>query len=109
MKHKIALFYCFAFAISWASWLLMFSVYQNSNTIDLITLFFSTIGSLGPLISLVIIEKSSRKEIEVAKILSTIKIRDIDRRWLLSAIFAFPVITLLANLFYFIIGWQGTA
>jgi hypothetical protein len=85
----------------------MFSVYQNSDTIDLITLFFSTIGGLGPLISLVIIEKLSRKEIEVTKILSTIKIRGIDRRWLLSAIFALPVMTLLGILFDSIIGWQG--
>ena len=107
VKHKIVLFYCFAFALSWASWLLMFSVYQNSDTIDLITLFFSTIGCLGPLISLVIIEKLSRKEIEVEKILSTIKIRGLDRGWLLSAIFALPVMTLLGNLFYSIIGWQG--
>lgn len=74
LKYRIVLFYSFAFAISWTFWFLMSSVYQRSSTIDVITLTFSTIGGLGPLISLGVLEKLSRKDIEVENILSMIKI-----------------------------------
>lgn len=117
VRHKIALFYLLAFAISWPAWFLMSVVYrrgdpivlilQEGDQIGLIALVFSAVGGLGPLISLSILEKLSKKEIDVEAIVSGIKIRDAGKRWLVPAIFAFPAVTVLGNLVYFWLGREG--
>lgn len=79
IKHKVIFFYLFAFLISWIFWFGMFFYYgstETSNSTDYFALLVpSSLGGLGPLISLIILEKLTKKEVEVKKILGTAKIR----------------------------------
>ena len=56
LRYKIVLFYAFTFAISWLAWFFMARVYQGGQLTPVVYLF-STMGALGPLLSLVILEK----------------------------------------------------
>jgi membrane protease YdiL (CAAX protease family) len=69
-----------------------------------VTLFFSTIGGLGPLLSLVLVEKLSGKEEVVKDIFSRIRIRNTNICWVLTAALIYPIITLLSQLLYALIG-----
>jgi membrane protease YdiL (CAAX protease family) len=69
-----------------------------------ITLAFSTVGGLGPLLSLILAEKLSGREEVVKDILSRIRIKHINVRWALTAALIYPIITLLSQLLYALIG-----
>ena len=56
LKNKGILFSVFTFAISWSAWFLMACLYQDGQLTPVVYLF-STAGALGPLLSLVILEK----------------------------------------------------
>jgi uncharacterized protein len=111
IKYKIVFFYLFAFLISWTFWLAMFFFYDgNAKTIsaDYFALLIpSTLGALGPLLSLGILERLTKKEIEVNQIIATAKIRHANKRWFIPAIFAFPIIVVLGNFLSFSFGWEG--
>jgi len=111
IKYKIVFFYLFAFLISWTFWLGMFFFYggnATTNSADYFTLLIpSTLGALGPLLSLAILEKLTKKEIEVNQIIATAKIRHANKLWFIPAIFAFPIIAVLGNFLYFLLGWEG--
>ena len=57
MKHKLILFYAFAYAVSWTLWYLIYLRYTEVGAMDLIVLALS-IGRAGPIISLAILERS---------------------------------------------------
>jgi len=103
VKHKILLFYVFTFTISWLSWFLMSRVYQGGDPTPLVYVF-STLGGLGPLLSLLILDRLSGKAISINQNLSQIRFRGAGRIWFLPAIFILPVITILADLGYFLAG-----
>lgn len=106
-RYKIVFFYVFTFAISWPAWFLMARVYQGGQLTPMVYLF-STLGALGPLLSLVILEKLSQKAISVKQILAQIKLRGAKNGWFLPAIFALPIITLLGNGGYYLLGREAT-
>lgn len=106
-KYKIVFFYIFAFAISWTAWFLMARLYQSGQITPVVYLF-STLGALGPLLSLVILEKLSQQAISVKQILGQIRLRGAKSGWFLPAIFALPVITLVGNVGYFLLGREAT-
>jgi membrane protease YdiL (CAAX protease family) len=99
-KHKVVFFYLFSFAISWSAWFVMARIVAITPGVDALTLAFSTIGGLGPLISLLILEKMTSKGVVVEDILSKIKLRGPRWHWFLPAIFSYPFITILGQLMY---------
>ncbi|MGC9358168.1 MAG: CPBP family intramembrane glutamic endopeptidase [Anaerolineae bacterium] len=104
LRYKTLLFYVFTFVISWISWLLMSWVYDGGE-LSPVVYIFSSLGGLGPLLSLVILEKLSQKAISVRDILGQIRIRKAERPWwFLPAIFALPLITILGNVGYVLLG-----
>ncbi len=105
LKNQLVVFYGFAFLISWASWTIMYLVYQGSEP-SLVVYIFSSIGGLGPLLALAILQKLSSGEISVRQILSQIKIRQTEKRWFIPAIFAIPMCTILGNLIYYVAGQE---
>lgn len=105
LKYKTVLFYVFAFVISWLAWFLMSRVYDGNQPSPLVYVF-STIGGLGPLIALVILDKLSKQGISVRQILSQIKIRKAKIAWFVPAIFALPLITVVGNIGYFLLGQE---
>lgn len=106
LKYKIVFFYSFTFAISWSAWFLMARVYQGGQLTPVVYLA-STVGALGPLLALVILEKLSQKAISVKQILGQSRLRGAKTGWFLPAIFALPVITLVGNGGYFLLGQEA--
>jgi hypothetical protein len=102
-KHRLVFFYVFAFIISWAAWILMSRVYTGGQP-GMLTYLFSSVGGLGPLLSLLLLQTLTRQEINLKDILSKIKIRGVKNPWAVPAIAGIPVITLLGNIGYFILG-----
>lgn len=102
-KHRILFFYIFAFVIAWSAWFGMSRVYQGGDPSPIVYVF-STLGGLGPLLSLFILEKLTRNEITVKQVLSQIRFRKASVGWFLLAIFTLPVLTLLGNVIAF---WMG--
>ena len=96
MKNKLIIFYVFAFAVSWTLWYFMYLRYTEVGSMDLIVFAFS-IGGAGPIISLVILEKISKKEIVVDEILNTIRLKDTQKRWFILTVFAYPLILIAFN------------
>ncbi len=107
LKHKIFFFYLFTFSISWISWFIMSLIYDEGDP-TLIVYVFSTLGGLGPLFSLLILERVTRNEVSVKQILSQIRIRRAWSNWFLPAIFALPIITLLGTVGNYFIGNEGS-
>lgn len=105
LKYKLVLFYTFTFAISWPVWFLMAHLYQGGQPTPVVY-FFSTLGALGPLLALVILEKLSQKAISVKQIFGLIRLRSAKTGWFLPAIFALPVLTLVGNGGYFLLGQE---
>jgi membrane protease YdiL (CAAX protease family) len=72
---------------------------------DLIV-FALSIGGAGPIISLVILEKISKKEIVVDEILNTIKLKDTQKRWFILTVFVYPLILIAGNLMNYAFGLE---
>lgn len=106
LKRRLVFFYGFTFLISWTFWLLMSLVYQGGQP-GVLTYAFSTLGGLGPLISLFLLQKLTDEKISVKAILSTIRIREIRNPWAVLAIFGLPVITVLGSIGYTLIGLEN--
>jgi membrane protease YdiL (CAAX protease family) len=102
-KNKLVLFYVFAFAISWVAWGVMYLIYDGSTTTPVIYLF-SSIGGLGPLLSLLALQKLTKQAFTIKQVLSQINIRQAKAQWVLPAVFAIPGITVLANLLVHLLG-----
>ncbi len=102
-KHRIVFFYVFSFLISWPAWFIMSLVYDG-NQPGLIVYVFSTVGGLGPLLSLLLLEKLTGGEISIKQVFSQIKFKPTQKIWFVLAIFAIPLIAIISNLGYH---WMG--
>ena len=80
--------------------------YIEVGEMDLIGYILS-IGGAGPIISLVILEKISKKEIVVDEILNKIRLKDTQMRWFALTIFAFPLILIAGNLINYLFGFEN--
>lgn len=105
IKHKVFYFYGIAFAISWLAWFLMSRVYQGGSPTPVVYVL-SSIGGVGPLLALSILDRASHKDISLKQVLSQIKIRNTRKVWFIFAILTLPTITLLANFAYFVTGQE---
>ena len=103
LKYKVLLFYTFTFAISWSAWFLMSRLYDGGQPTAVIYVL-SSLGGLGPLISFFILEKLSNAGLTVKQVLPQINIRGAKAIWILLAIFAWPLLTILGNVGYTILG-----
>ena len=106
-QHKVVWFYVLTFAISWPSWLVMSKVAGGSAS-GVLTLLFSTLGTLGPLLSLWTLEGLSQGAVRVGAILANIRPMDPNRQWFLVASLAVPIITALGNLLNYLAGRESS-
>lgn len=105
---RLLFFYLFAFAISWIFWWGMSRAFHGGGALSSMTLVFSTIGALGPLLSLWIMGKLSHGAVRLGAILGTIRIRGVDRRWFVPAALAVPVLVVVGNLVNTLLGREAT-
>lgn len=98
LKSKVVFFYLFTFLISWSAWAIMGLVYAWEGRTGPLTLAFSTLGGLGPLLSLLVLEKLSGQAVRLKQVYGQIKIRGAAKAWWAPAVLAVPVFTLLGNL-----------
>jgi membrane protease YdiL (CAAX protease family) len=105
LKYKTPLFYVFSFLISWPSWFLMSRLYTGGEP-GLLVYVFSTLGGLGPLLALIILDRLSHKGVSLQQILGQIRIRKANPVWFLLAVFALPVITIAGTAGYTLLGWE---
>lgn len=103
LKHKLVLFYVITYVISWSAWFVMWRIYQSGQWSPLVYLF-STLGALGPLLALLILERLTKKELSLRQVFTQIKLRGAKRIWFLPAIVALPLITLLSNVGNYLLG-----
>jgi len=96
-KYQLVTFYGITFLISWTAWLLMSLVYDGERT-TIIVYVFSTIGGLGPLLSLAILQRITNEEIKLKEILAQIRFKDWKNIWITAAVLTIPILSLLGNL-----------
>jgi membrane protease YdiL (CAAX protease family) len=125
-KHRpLVAFYLIAFAISWPCWALMYVAQRGAGSpgipeldsaltgdsggllVTAGTYLFSTLGALGPLLSLALLGRLSGGEFRLATVMSRIRYRGAGRRWLPAAALALPAITLAGGLLSFVAGREA--
>ena len=73
----------------------------------IIVYIFSTIGGLGPLLSLAILQRITHEEISLKEILSQIRFKDWNNTWIGAAIVTIPILSILGNLIRYLLGGEG--
>jgi uncharacterized protein len=107
LKYKTVLFYAFTFAISWSAWFLMSRIYAGGQPGPLVYVF-STLGGLGPLAALALLDRLSRHAVSVRQVLFQVRIRNGEVVWFVAAVFALPSITILGSIGYVLVGAEPT-
>lgn len=104
--HHLATFYGITFLISWTAWLIMSQVYDGEQT-SIIVYIFSTIGGLGPLLSLAILQRITNEEVSLKEILSQIRFKEFKNIWIAAAIVTIPALSILGNFVSHLIAGEG--
>lgn len=105
-NHQLVTFYGITFLISWTAWWFMSLVYDGAQT-TIIVYVFSTIGGLGPLLSLAMLQRITHQEISLKEILSQIRFKDWKNLWIAAAIVTIPILSNLGNLIRYLTGGEG--
>ncbi len=97
-KHKLGLFLVLSLCLSWIVWVPMALNKCGIIQFEMPLVTGSTIGAFGPLISLIILEKLTKRDVDVDEIYSQIAVKRNISVWLVPSALAFPSITILGNL-----------
>jgi membrane protease YdiL (CAAX protease family) len=95
LRH-VAAFYGFTFAISWSAWAVMAAVHPGGAPGPLVY-GFSTLGGLGPLLALALLQRRTGGAVSLRRALSGIRVRGPGRSWWWPAALAWPTIVLLSE------------
>ena len=101
----VAAFYALTFAVSWTAWAVMAALHPGGEPGPLVYLF-STLGGLGPLLALAILQRRTRGAVSLRRVLAGIRLRGPGRAWWWSAALAWPGIVLLAEGLNAAVGWS---
>ena len=94
--RRVAAFYLLTFAVSWSAWGLMAVVHRGGPPGPLVYVF-STLGGLGPLLVLALLERRTGEAVSLRRVLAGIRLRGPGRGWWWPAALAWPAIVLLAE------------
>ena len=104
VRHQLALFAVLTLVIGWFWWgQMVLGLWPEEYII-----IPSTLGGVSPILTLVILQKLSRREVDLDGIVKTAKIGRAQAPWLVVAAFLLPVIFLLGNLLSFTLGLEPT-
>lgn len=104
IEHELEIFLLLTIPLAWVFWIQMVLNLWPAEFI----LIPSTLGALSPLFSLSILERITDGETSVDKILSTAKTWRTSLPWLLAAVFAFPLLSVLANGINYVSGYDSS-
>jgi len=101
----VAAFYGLTFAVSWSAWGVMAAVHRGGEPGPLVYVF-STLGGLGPLLALALLERRTGGAVSLRRVLAGIRLRGPGRAWWWPAALAWPSIVLLAAGLNAALGWS---
>ena len=102
-KRYLALYFALTIPLAWLFWIPMILINRGLWTppLPIPTLVWSTLGAASPLVALAIIERASRKQVQLDTIFENIRLKEWRSRWMvISAVFA-TVVNLILTLLYF--------
>lgn len=94
--RQVAAFYALTFVLSWTAWGVMALLHAGSHTGPLVYVF-STLGGLGPLLALAILQRRTHGDVSLARVLGGIRLRGPGRVWWWPAALAWPGIVVLSE------------
>jgi membrane protease YdiL (CAAX protease family) len=103
---RVATFYLLTFAVSWSAWGVMAAVHRGGEPGPLVYVF-STLGGLGPLLAIAMLERRTGGAVSLRRVLAGIRLRGPGRTWWWPAALAWPGIVLLAEGLHAALGWSG--
>ena len=103
-RHKLTLYFAIVLTISWSVWIPMALNHLNIINFPIPLIIGQTLGALGIIITLIILEKTTDNEVNLNKIFSTIRLKKFHILWFILAAFTIPLLTVLGNFFTFVVG-----
>ncbi len=104
VRHQLALFAVLTLAIGWLWWVQMVLGLWPEEYI----IIPSTLGGLSPILTLVILQRLSSREIDLDGIVKTAKVGRAYAPWLVVAAFLLPLIFLTGNVLSYALGFEPT-
>lgn len=104
LRH-VAAFYLLTFAVSWSAWGVMAAIHRGGEPGPLVYVF-STLGGLGPLLAIAMLERRTGGAVSLRRVLAGIRLRGPGRAWWWPATLAWPGIVLLAEGLNAALGWS---
>jgi membrane protease YdiL (CAAX protease family) len=101
--RRVAAFYLLTFAVSWSAWGAMAAIHRGGEPGPL-AYVFSTLGGLGPLLALALLERRTGGAVSLRRVLAGIRLRGPGRAWWWPAALAWPGIVLLAEALNAVLG-----
>jgi membrane protease YdiL (CAAX protease family) len=101
-KHQLALFFTLTLAIGWFWWVQMVLNLWPQEYI----IIPSSLGGFSPILTLVILQRLSAKEVDLDGIVTTIRVGKSHVSWLVISAFLLPVAFLLGNLLSYVLGFE---
>ena len=96
-RNKVSIFFLSSLTFSWAIWIPMALNRLNLITFDIPIIIGQSIGALGPMITLYLLDKLSNDSIGFKAIFDTIQIKGKKAHWLIPAAITLPILTILGN------------
>ena len=106
-RYQLLLFFLIALALSWSIWIPMVLDRLNIIQFKIPIILGQTIGALGPLITLFILNKASNGALGIKEIFDSIRIKGEKTIWLFPAALTIPVLTIAGNILYYFVGIES--
>ncbi|MFX0023264.1 MAG: CPBP family intramembrane glutamic endopeptidase [Candidatus Hermodarchaeota archaeon] len=101
--YMILKFFLMALIISWLIWIPMALNRLNIIEFEIPIIIGQSIGALGPLISLFILNKLSKRSLGVKEIFNSIRLKGERTIWLIPAAVTLPILTIIGNIIKFFV------
>jgi membrane protease YdiL (CAAX protease family) len=102
-KKYLVLYFVLTIPLSWVFWIPMILINQGVWTlpVPIPMMVWSTLGAVSPLLALGIIERLSRKQVQLKTVFQRIRLKEFRAPWTLASPFIVMGISLLMILTYF--------
>lgn len=102
-KHQLALFAIITLSIGWFWWAQMILNLWPQEYI----IIPSSLGGISPILTLVILQKLSKQEVDLDGIVKTARVGRLYATWLTIGAFLLPALFILGNLLAFVLGLEA--